>query len=37
MLDYEINTTAIRLLGWKPKIVIDKGLLNIVEAEKDSI
>ncbi len=35
MLDYDVNTTAIRLLGWQPKINIDKGLELIVKAEKE--
>ena len=34
MLDYDINTTAIRLLGWRPKTDIDQGLVNIVKAER---
>ena len=29
VLDYEIDTTALRLLGWKPKITIDIGLERI--------
>ena len=35
MLDYEVNTTAIRLLGWIPKVDIDEGLAKIVQAEKE--
>ena len=34
MLDYDINTTAIRLLGWRPKVSIEEGLKKVVEAEK---
>ena len=34
MLDYDVNTTALRLLGWEPKVSIDEGLLKIVQAEK---
>jgi len=26
MLDYDVNTTALRLLGWSPKTFIDEGL-----------
>ncbi len=35
MLDYEVNTTALRLLGWKPTVSIDEGLSKIVEAKKE--
>ena len=35
MVDYEVNTTAIRLLGWKPKVEIDEGLTKIISAEKE--
>lgn len=35
MLDYDVNTTAIRLLGWQPKVNIDEGLELIVKAEKE--
>ena len=37
MLDYDVNTTALRLLGWEPKVNIDEGLLKIVQAEKENI
>ena len=30
MLDYDVNTTALRLLGWKPKIDIKSGLQKII-------
>lgn len=33
MLDYDINTTAIRLLGWQSKINIDEGLKKVIEKE----
>ena len=29
VLDYDVNTTALRLLGWKPKVSIDDGLKRI--------
>ena len=35
MFDYEVNTTALRLLGWAPKVNIDDGLKKIVLAEKE--
>ena len=35
MLDYDVNTTALRLLGWKAKVKIDDGLDKIVKAEKE--
>jgi len=35
VLDYDINTTAINLLGWSPKVMIDDGLQRIVKAEKE--
>lgn len=35
MLDYDVNTTALRLLGWEHKVNIDEGLLKIVQAEKE--
>jgi len=34
MLDYNIDTTAIRLLGWVPTVDIDEGLRRVVEASK---
>ena len=34
MLDYDINTTAINLLGWVPKVMINEGLQRIIKAEK---
>ena len=35
MLDYDVNTNAIRLLGWEPKVEINKGLELIVIADKE--
>ena len=37
VLDYEVNTTALRLLGWKSKVDIDTGLRNIVQKAKESL
>lgn len=37
MLDYDVNTTAIRLLGWKPQVDIDEGLKKIIEQERNKI
>ena len=31
ILDYDVNTTALRLLGWTPKVNVEQGLKNIVE------
>ena len=31
VLDYDVNTTALRLLGWTPKTDINTGLKNIIE------
>lgn len=31
VLDYDVNTTALRLLGWKPKVSIDEGLERICQ------
>lgn len=33
MLDYDVNTTAIRLLGWTPKVSINEGLNKVILAE----
>ena len=37
VLDYEVNTTALRLLGWKPKVDIDTGLRKIVQSAKENL
>lgn len=34
MLDYDVNTTSLRLLGWEPKTDIDEGLKKIVQEMK---
>jgi len=34
ILDYDVDTTAIRLLGWIPKTMIYEGLSKIIEEEK---
>ena len=34
MLDYDINTCALRLLGWEPKVGIDEGLARCVAEAK---
>lgn len=33
VLEYEINTSALRSLGWKPKILLKQGLENILKTE----
>lgn len=33
MLDYEVNTTALRLLGWKPEYTVEKGINKIIQIE----
>lgn len=30
MLDYDVNTTALRLLGWEPSITIEDGLKKVI-------
>lgn len=35
MLDYDVDTKALKLLGWSAKVSVDEGLKRIVAAEKE--
>ena len=35
-LDYDINTKALRDLGWQPKVFLEDGLKKVAEAEKEN-
>ena len=34
VLSYEVNTSGLRLLGWKPLVPVQEGLKKIVEIER---